>query len=198
METSIYDFINDIVEEENNVAQEEDLQNKEMFIKSYDEAERAIWYYKKLQLEIADAKLAADAYVKEAQVMADRYLKEICAPLENRAFFVEQRLRNFAATERERTGRKNIKLVNGTLSFSKQQDKYERNEAEILDFCISAGQNSNLAKFLKPQQPKLDWALLKKEGTVKSDENGNKRLFFDGALIPSVTVVPQEDSFKVQ
>ena len=197
MEISIYDFIDEILEEENDNEQE-DLQEKDVSIKSYDEAERAIWYYKKLQLEIANTKLQANNYVKEAQSMAERYLKKVCVPLENRAAFVEQRLRNFADLERQRTGKKNFKLVNGTLSFSKQQDKYERDETEILNFCVNDGQDSELARFLKPQQPKLDWALLKKEGTVKQDASGDKRLFFNGRVIPTVFVIPQEDSFKVK
>lgn len=195
MEISIYDFINEILEKENNDSQATDPTTKDVSIQNYDEAERAIWYYKKLQLEIADAKLAAEAYVKEAQKMANRYLQEVCAPLENRAAFVEQRLRNFADKEKQRTGRKSFKLINGTLSFSKQQDKYERDETEILNFCAN---NCEFARFLKPQQPKLDWALLKKEGTIKQDNSGDKRLFINGRVIPTVFVVPQEDAFKVK
>ena len=197
MEISINDFINEIFEEENDEPQETS-QTQDMSIKSYDEAERAIWYYKKLQLEIADAKLAAEAYVKEAQKMADRYLQRVCSPLEKRSAFVEQRLRNFADEERQRTGKKSLRLINGTLSFSKQQDKYERDEEEILNFCLSAEQDSNLRQFLKPQNPKLDWASLKKASKVETDDNGTKRLVFEDIVIPGVQVTAQEEVFKVK
>lgn len=194
MSNDIYDFLEQMLDEEETAADTEDVPD----IMSVAEAERTLWYYKKLQLEIAEMKQQAEDYVKEAQRMADRFLLKHCARKEGYLSVVEQRLRNFTEEELARTGKKSLKLINGTMSFVKQQPKYERDEEAILTYINTIADNDNpLVQFLKPQPAKLDWAGLKKAGTVK-EIDGVKRLVVDKVTVPTVTIVDQDKTFKIK
>lgn len=198
MTEDIYSFIDRMIEEEEAEEQQEVQGYQDLDIKTVDEAERMLWYYKKLQTEIAEAKQHAIDYVREAQAAADKYLANVCTSKERNLEYVEQRLRDFTVKEMQRTKKKTVKLVNGTMSLSKRQPSYERDEDVILAFCANSDENSPLRQFLKPQPPKLDWATLKKESTIAVDSDGEKRLTYRGVTIPSVVIKDQEDAFKVK
>lgn len=167
-------------------------------IMSVNEAEKILWYYKKLQLEIAEMKQQAEDYVKEAQRTADHFLAKNCTKKEEYLATLEQRLRNFTEAELERTHKKSVKLVNGTMSFVKQQPKYERDEDIILHYIDTVADYDNpLRQFLKPQPAKLDWAGIKKAGVVK-EVDGIKCLVVGTVTVPSVTVVDQDKAFKIK
>lgn len=194
MINDIYDFLDEEVEEEETPVDVNDVAP----IVSTAEAEKALWFYKKLQTEIAEMKQQADDYVKEAQRMANQFLAKNCAKKEEYLAFVEQRLRNFTDAELAKTGKKSLKLVNGTMSFIKQQPKYERDEEAILTYAATIADSDNpLLQFLKPQPDKLDWAGLKKAGTVK-EIDGVKRLVVGTVTVPTVVVVDQDKAFKIK
>ena len=197
MSESIYDFIEKAITEE----EEENFSLTDSTvadITSIAEAEKTLWYYKKLQLEIADMKQQAEDYVKEAQKTANQFLAKNCTKKEECLSIVEQHLCDFAKQESKRTGKRSVKLVNGTLSFVKQQPKYERDEEAILTYIGTIADTDNpLLNFLKPQPAKLDWAGLKKAGTVE-EIDGVKRLVVDKVTVPSVVVVDQENAFKIK
>lgn len=194
MSNDIYDFLEQMLDEEETAADTENVPD----IMSAAEAERTLWYYKKLQLEVAEMKQQAEDYVKEAQRTADRFLSKNCTRKEEYLSAIEQRLRNFTEAELTRTGKKSLKLINGTMSFVKQQPKYERDEEAILTYInATADDNNPLAQFLKPQPAKLDWAGLKKAGTIK-EIDGVKRLVVDEVMVPTVTIVDQDKAFKIK
>lgn len=196
MSESIYDFIDQILAEENE--QEVSTVNAVPDITSVEEAERSLWYYKNLQREITQMHQQAEDYVKEAQRMAEQYLQKNCVYKETLLASVEQRLRTFTEAETARTGKKSIKLVNGTMSLSKQQPKYERDEEAILTYIDTIADSDNpLVQFLKPQPAKLDWAGIKKAGIVK-EIDGVKRLVIGSVTVPSVTVIDQDKAFKIK
>lgn len=197
MSDSIYDFIARTVaaEEEENDVQDADITVK---VISKADVEKTLWYYKKLRLEIAEMEQQAEDYVKEAQKTADQFLLKNCAKKKEWLNTLEQTLRDYTKVQVEMTGKKSVKMVNGTLSFVKQQPKYERNEEAILTYIDTVADSDNpLRNFLKPQPAKLDWAGLKKAGTVK-EIDGVKRLVVDKVTVPSVKVIDQDDAFKVK
>lgn len=197
MSESIYDFIAKTVaaEEEENDVQDADITVK---VTSKADVEKTLWYYKQLQLEISEMELQAADYVKEAQKTADQFLLKNCAKKKEWLNTLEQTLQDYAKVQVDMTGKKSVKLVNGTLSFVKQQPKYERNEEAILTYIDTIADYDNpLRNFLKPQPAKLDWAGLKKAGTVK-EIDGVKRLVVGKVTVPSVKVIDQDDVFKVK
>ena len=140
----------------------------------------------------------AEDYVKEAQKTANQFLLKNCAKKKEWLNTLEQTLRDYTEEQIKTTGKKSVKMVNGTMSFVKQQPKYERNEEAILIYIDSIADSDNpLLNFVKPQPAKLDWAGLKKVGTVKEIE-GVKRLVIDKVIVPSVKVIDQDDAFKVK
>lgn len=197
MSESIYDFIAKTIaaEEEENDVQDADITVK---VISKADVEKTLWYYKQLQLEISEMELQAADYVKEAQKTADQFLLKNCAKKKEWLNTLEQTLQDYAKVQVEMTGKKSVKLINGTLSFAKQQPKYERNEEAILTYIDTIADYDNpLRNFLKPQPAKLDWAGLKKAGTVK-EIDGVKRLVVGKVTVPSVKVIDQDDVFKVK
>lgn len=196
MAESIYDFIEKAIAEEEGEEQQSAIDVNALSTKA--EAERTLWYYKKLQLEIISMKQQAEDYVKEAQKTADLFLQKNCVRKEEILTSLEQKLRDFAQREIGNTNIKSIKLVNGTLSFVKQQPKYERNEEVILDYISTIADYDNpLLSFLKPQPAKLDWTGLKKAGVVK-ELDGVKRLIVGNVTVPSVKIIDQDRAFRIK
>ena len=196
MSDSIYDFIARTVEAE----EEDNQQDTDITVQAMTKAdvEKTLWYYKKLRLEIAEMEQQAEDYVKEAQKTANQFLLKNCAKKKEWLNTLEQTLRDYTEEQIKTTGKKSVKMVNGTMSFVKQQPKYERNEEAILIYIDSIADSDNpLLNFVKPQPAKLDWAGLKKVGTVKEIE-GVKRLVIDKVIVPSVKIIDQDDAFKVK
>lgn len=198
MEQSIYDFIEATLAADNEDDEDRQPVNDKFAITNDAAAEKALWYYKKLNADIAALQQQAHDYVKEAERTANAFLAKNCKPKEDYKEILEQRLLDFAQKETAERHTKSIKLLNGTLSFVKQQPKYERDEEIIIDYIHSIKDMDNsLQKFLKPQPDKLDWAALKKEGSVQ-DIDGTKKLVVGSTIIPSVTVIEQDRSFKIK
>lgn len=199
MNQSIYDFIEAALAAEEIDEEQGQTQVNDKFVITNDAAaEKALWYYKKLNADIAAMQQQAHDYVKEAERTANAFLAKNCKPKEDYKEILEQRLRDYAQKETEERHTTKIKLLNGTLSFVKQQPKYERNEKVIIEYIHSIKDvDSSLQKFLRPQPDKLDWAALKKEGNVQ-DIDGTKKLVFGSTIIPSVTIVEQDRSFKIK
>lgn len=160
-------------------------------------AENAIKSYKSLEFQVAQAKEIAEQYVKQAEQTAKKYLAVINGPKERQMAYLENNLRLFANDQRKGTRKKSIKLVNGTLSFTSQQPKFERDEEVILDFISGLEQDNPLRQFLKPQPDKLNWKDLKSNSTVKIVDDESKMFAF-GQEIPSVKIVEVDESFKIK
>lgn len=160
-------------------------------------AENAIKSYKSLEFQVAQAKEIAEQYVKQAEQTAKKYLAVINGPKERQMAYLENNLRLFADNQRKGTRKKSIKLVNGTLSFTSQQPKFERDEEVILGFISGLEQDNPLRQFLKPQPDKLNWKDLKSNSTVKIVDDESKMFAF-GQEIPSVKIVEVDESFKIK
>lgn len=160
-------------------------------------AENAIKSYKSLEFQVAQAKEIAEQYVKQAEQTAKKYLAVINGPKERQMAYLENNLRLFANDQRKGTRKKSIKLVNGTLSFTSQQPKFERDEEVILGFISGLEQDNPLRQFLKPQPDKLNWKDLKSNSTVKIVDDESKMFVF-GQEIPSVKIVEVDESFKIK
>ena len=104
--------------------------------------------------------------------------------------FLERCLKSFAIKELEGSKKKRIKLPYGTLSFKKQQDKYEYSEELIMDWL----KNNNYTKYINTKTiESVDKKALKKESHVC-----NGYLFIDNNKVDGVTVTKQDDKFEIK
>lgn len=83
---------------------------------------------------------------------------------------------------------RSIDLPSGTLQFRKQPDKWNRDEAAILDWLEEQGHTTFTKKA-------LTWAEFKKEATVK---DGKAYWNHTGELVPSISVVAVDDKFSAK
>jgi hypothetical protein len=97
-------------------------------------------------------------------------------------------LKNFAEKELSDTDKRSIKLPFGTLAFKKQQDKFDYDDAALLQ-CL---ENNKLEDYIQ-RKPSVKKAELKKTGTVKDG-----KLYIDGVLIEGIVITPQDDKFEVK
>lgn len=104
--------------------------------------------------------------------------------------FLERCLKSFAIKELEGSKKKSIKLPYGTLSFKKQQDKYEYSEELIMDWL----KNNSYTKYINTKTiESVDKKALKKESHVC-----NGYLFIDNNKVDGVTVTKQDDKFEIK
>lgn len=98
-------------------------------------------------------------------------------------------LRTFAEKELEGKTVKTVNLPYGKLSFVKQSDKFEYDDAKLLEHLEKNGLEEFIQR--KPSPKKAD---LKKKGVVK-----NGKLIVNGVPVAGVTVTPAgPDNFSVK
>lgn len=156
------------------------------------QAERVVKYYKSTMREINVLKNSANDWLERAKKKYDSYIENVIVPLQNKAEFFEGQLRNYAENQISNTNKKSVKLVEGTLQFTKTQDKYEHDDDVILDFINGLKENDKLRTYLKPQPAKLDWKTMKDSGVIQEvkleDGTVENHLFVEGTEIPAVKV----------
>lgn len=96
-------------------------------------------------------------------------------------------LQEFAKRQLEGSSKKSIKLVEGTLGFRKQPDKFDYDDEVLLAFL-----QVDLPDYVK-QKPQINKVDLKKAGEAKEGQ-----FFVAGKVIPGIVVTPQNDSFEVK
>jgi hypothetical protein len=85
---------------------------------------------------------------------------------------------------------KSIRLPNGKLTRVKSQPTFERDEEVLLKWLQERGMESFIERKVKPR-----WGEFKKRVRV----SGNNCIIPDtGELVEGVTVIPQEEKFKVE
>ena len=186
---SIIDYLDEIDEEEFSL---DDEQKVKYQITNAVDAEKAVHVYKKTMKEVNKLQKQADDWLEAQKKKHDDYVNSVISALVGKAEFFEARLRDFAEHDTAVTKKKSTKLVNGTLQFTKTQDKYEHDDDVILDFIHGLGKKDALRSFLKPQPDKLDWKSMKEKGEVRSvqleDGTSENHLFINDVEIPQVVV----------
>lgn len=154
--------------------------------------DQANWYarkYLELQADITDKETTAKDYLEATKKRVEHWLEKSTSGSRSSAEYIKSLLEAFASRELEGAARKSLKLVDGTLSFKKQQDEYEYDEEKIRVFLLDTDGGGD---YLVAQPAKVDKAKLKKEGTVKDGH-----LFINDVEIKGIKVTPREDKFSV-
>ena len=154
-----------------------------------EEAEYMTKKYVALVKENEEAEKAAADYLEKEKARVNNWLEKI---KKNNQFLLDiygGALEMYTKAQLEETGKKSIKLIEGTLSFRKSRDKYEYDE-EVLRKSLA---DNHIDMFFEEVEPKIKKAELKKAATVK-----NNKLYINDTLIDGVTITPQEDVFSVK
>ena len=186
-ESLIYDLIEDIEAQDNELISGNSLDNPEQMTR--EEAEYFTKKYIEAANEIKEAEEAAKQYMEQQQEKVNNWLEKI---KKNNQFLLDiygGALEIYTKAQLEETGKKSIKLIEGTLSFRKSRDKYEYDE-EVLRKSLT---DNHIDTFFEEVEPKIKKAELKKAATVK-----NNKLYINDTLIDGVTITPQENVFSVK
>lgn len=186
-ESLICDLIEDIEAKDNELISGNSLDNPEQMTR--EEAEYFTKKYIEAANEIKEAEEAAKQYMEQQQKKVNNWLEKI---KKNNQFLLDiygRALEMYTKVQLEETGKKSIKLIEGTLSFRKSRDKYEYDEDVLRKSLI----DNHIDTFFEEVEPKIKKAELKKAATVK-----NNKLYINDTLIDGVTITPQEDVFSVK
>lgn len=186
-ESLICDLIEDIEAQDNELISGNSLDNPEQMTR--EEAEYFTKKYIEAANEIKEAEEAAKQYMEQQQEKVNNWLEKI---KKNNQFLLDiygGALEMYTKAQLEETGKKSIKLIQGTLSFRKSRDKYEYDE-DVLRKSLT---DNHIDTFFEEVEPKIKKAELKKAATVK-----NNKLYINDTLIDGVTITPQEDVFSVK
>lgn len=186
-ESLIADLIEDIEAQDNELISGNSLDNPEQMTR--EEAEYFTKKYIEAANEIKKAEEAAKQYMEQQQEKVNNWLEKINKSNQFYLSVYGDALKVYAEKEMEETGKKSIKLIEGTLSFRKAQDKYEYNEEELR----ASLQNNHIDDFFELVEPKIKKADLKKAGTVI-----NNKLYINDTLIEGVTITPQDKTFTIK
>lgn len=186
-ESLICDLIEDIEAQDNELISGNSLDNPEQMTR--EEAEYFTKKYIEAANEIKKAEEAAKQYMEQQQEKVNNWLEKINKSNQFYLSVYGDALKVYAEKEMEETGKKSIKLIEGTLSFRKAQDKYEYNEEELR----ASLENNHINDFFEPVEPKIKKVELKKAGTVI-----NNKLYINDTLIEGVTITPQDKTFTIK
>lgn len=186
-ESLICDLIEDIEAQDNELISGNSLDNPEQMTR--EEAEYFTKKYIEAANEIKEAEEVAKQYMEQQQEKVNNWLEKI---KKNNQFLLDiygGALEMYTKAQLEETGKKSIKLIQGTLSFRKSRDKYEYDE-DVLRKSLT---DNHIDTFFEEVEPKIKKAELKKAATVK-----NNKLYINDTLIDGVTITPQEDVFSIK
>lgn len=175
--------------EELQVKLADDTEEDTLMIKNKSDADFYIRQINKLRKQKEEINEFVDQEVERQLKIYQEYREKSLRPLDSQIAFYEEALKTFTLNEYEQTGKKSIKLPNGTIGIKKQQPKYIYNDEEVLEFLRENELNDYIR--MKPELNKKD---LKKNALV----NSNNELVINGKTVPGVVVVPQDDKFEVK
>lgn len=189
--TSLTNLENDLFE----IDQQEEQEAQQVFVVNdlgtAVEAQRRIAYFegKKREIDkIIEAQLAPFLLkIEKIKEWGEQAKAEFDEKQAQYAMRLEMYLREEVAKQLEagKKPKKTIKLPYGNISLKAQQLKFDRNEAELLQYAEEAG-------FVRVKK-ETDWAALKKQCVVAD----GKLYDTNGEQVPGVTVIEQADKFEL-
>lgn len=159
-----------------------------LLVKNKSDADFYLRQINKLKQQKEEINKFVDQEVERQLKLYQQYREDRTRPLDSQIAFYENALKTFALNEYTETGKKTMKLPNGTLSIKKQQPKYVYNDEQVLEFL----QENKLNDYIRTKS-EVNKKDLKKNAAI----NNNNELVIDGKIVPGVVVIPQEDKFEV-
>lgn len=166
-----------------------DSDDEKLMVKNKIDADFYLKQIAKLRQQKEEINNFVDGELERQVKKYEEYRQNRLNPLDAQIAFYEEGLRTFALNEYNESGKKSIKLPNGSISIRKQQPKYVYEDATVLEFL----QENNLTDYIRTKS-EVNKKDLKKIAAVNNDN----QLILDGKIVPGVTVIPQEDKIEVK
>lgn len=167
----------------------DDMDGEKLLVKNKSDADFYLKQIAKLRQQKEEINDFVDAEIEREVKNYEAYREQSLRPLDGQIAFYEEALRTFALNEFEETGKKTIKLPNGSVTIRKQPPKFVYDDEQIIDFL----QENNMDTYTKTKV-EVNKKELKKYGAVNNDN----QLIVDGKVVPGVIVIPQEDKVEVK
>ncbi len=177
---SLLDYIDALDAEDANLREDKNLDTYS--IQDDSTADYYIRQYKKTQNEIEDAQATAKKAIQAYTEKVESWLSKTTNSLENKQFYFQTMLENYAHAKLDGTKKKSLRLIEGSIGFHKQQPQY------IYDDNVLAATLDS--KYLKPVVNK---ALLKKDGVIR-----NGQFYLNDVPISGVTIEERDKKFVVK
>lgn len=159
-------------------------------IASDQQAEFFIRRYKRLKDTEEMINNTADQQIKAYREKVDNWRESELHSVKAQMDYISLILESYAKTKL--TGKKkSVKMIEGTLGFSKQQPKFDWDDKKLREFLSKTEGGS---QYLEPQEPKVKWGEFKKAGDIDSD--GIFR--YNNETVPGVVVTTRPDKFSVK
>lgn len=142
---------------------------------------------KELRAEQEQIEETAKRELRRYEDKVNTWKEKTLSPLQNQEQFYMSLLESFARQKLEGSNKKSLKLIEGTIGFRKQQDKYEYDDKVLTAYLEE--NHKDLVKY----KASPDKIALKKAGEVK-----NGVLYINGKAVPGVTIIPQDEKFEVK
>lgn len=142
---------------------------------------------KELRAEQEQIEETAKRELRRYEDKVNTWKEKTLSPLQNQEQFYMSLLESFARQKLEGSNKKSLKLIEGTIGFRKQQDKYEYDDKVLTAYLEE--NHKDLVKY----KAYPDKTALKKAGEVK-----NGTLYVNGKAVPGVTIIPQDEKFEVK
>lgn len=166
-----------------------DSEDDKLVVKNKVDADFYLKQITKLRQEQDEINDFVDGEIERQMRMYENYRQSKLKPLDAQIAYYEEALRTFVMNEYNESGKKTIKLPNGTLSIRKQQPKYVYEDETILEFL----QQHALDNYIKTK-----YEVNKKDLKKIAQVNNDNQLVLEGKIVPGVTVIPQEDKIEVK
>jgi hypothetical protein len=142
---------------------------------------------RKVRNQAEEINTTANAQIDSYKQKVDVWRTSSLTPLANTEAYLTGLLEEFTHRQLEGSTKKSIKLVEGTVQFRKQPDKFEYDEDVLLAYL-----QTDMPAYVK-HKPSIDKAELKKIGEVKKGQ-----FYVTGKPLPGIVVTPQDDKFEVK
>lgn len=174
--------------EELNVRLASDMNDETLTVPDKESANFYLKMINQLQEEKDQINEFTDELIKKDVEKYEQYRQDRLKPLDSKIEFYKNGLETFMRSEYEASGKKTLKLPEGTLSIRKQQPNYVYNDDAILEYLKINNKDDFIN--IKYTVNKKD---LKKAGTVIGTS-----LYIDGKEVPGVLITEQEDKFDIK
>lgn len=190
----------DFIDELNEFLKEEDRklldiqqdENNNYIINDKHQADYFIKLSKQCEEEIEDIQKYIEEEKQRFLENLQRFEAREIEKVRNRQQYYNRALEDYAVRELESSGKKSIKLPNGTLALKKQQPSYEYQEDILLTWAEKY--YPDLVKTTIPEPKKsIDKKELKKRAFI--DEGS---LFIDGFEVQGVSVEQRDSKFEIK
>ena len=146
--------------------------------------------YNHLMKEIDEIQKTVENYLQFHSSLAIEWQKKEVLKRVLQSNYYKEMLQAYADRELDGSNKKSVNLISGKIGYRKPVPTYEYEDDVLFKYL----QDNSMNKYLKPQPPKVDKKLLKKDGVIEADG-----IYIGDEKVPGVKVsVKDSDVFYIK